>query len=316
MYKLGEDILTMKEDFLMVHLQYCCSHCREFIISGHRWTCPACKNFNLCESCHEAELLREEKDRHPIIMKEAHSLERVKVDPEPPRETRDADENMESEFFDTRQAFLSLCQGNHYQYDTLRRAKHSSMMVLYHLHNPSAPAFVSTCNACAAEIEAGSGFRCTQCADFDLCAPCHARVPHPHPLVSHASQPDSREQSAKGRQQRMLEMRKMLDLLVHCSTCNQPKCPIPKCHLVKSVFFHGKNCKVRMSGGCLMCKRMWSLMQFHARSCQDNHCKVPRCGDLRSHVQRAQRQSESRRRKAVQEMMRRQQTGMAGNDSD
>ena len=68
-------------------------------------------------------------------------------------DTKDKDEIVESEFFDTRQAFLSFCQGNHYQYDTLPRAKHSSMMVLYHLHNPTAPAFVTTCNTCHHDIE-------------------------------------------------------------------------------------------------------------------------------------------------------------------
>lgn len=53
-------------------------------------------------------------------------------------DTKDKDEILESEFFDTRQAFLSLCQGNHYQYDTHpSKLKHSSMMVLYHLHNPT-----------------------------------------------------------------------------------------------------------------------------------------------------------------------------------
>ena len=44
-------------------------------------------------------------------------------------ETEDPDPNIESEFFDTRQQFLNLCQGNHYQFDKLRRAKHTSMMV-------------------------------------------------------------------------------------------------------------------------------------------------------------------------------------------
>ena len=60
----------------------------------------------------------------------------------------DPDPDIESEIFETRQAFLSLCQGNHYQFDSLRRAKHSSMMVLYHLHNPNAPAWASACNKC------------------------------------------------------------------------------------------------------------------------------------------------------------------------
>lgn len=78
------------------------------------------------------------------------------------------------------QAYLSLCQGNHYQYDTIRRAKHSSMMTLYHLHNPTAPAFTSTCNVCNQEIEAGSGFRCTVCPDFDICAMCRGNGHHDH----------------------------------------------------------------------------------------------------------------------------------------
>lgn len=80
---------------------------------------------------------------------------------------------------------MSLCQGNHYQFDTIRRAKHSSAMVLYHLHNPDAPAFASTCNNCSMEIEAGQGFRCVQCTDFDLCANCKhsGLVVHAHPLV-------------------------------------------------------------------------------------------------------------------------------------
>ena len=82
------------------------------------------------------------------------------------------------------QNFLSLCQGNHYQFDTIRRAKHSSMMVLYHLHNPEAPAFASTCNACQAAIEPGDGYRCTTCQDFDLCRACveERGVQHPHEM--------------------------------------------------------------------------------------------------------------------------------------
>ena len=81
------------------------------------------------------------------------------------------------------QAFLSLCQGNHYQFDSMRRAKHSSMMVLYHLHNPDAPAFSCSCNKCGAEIEPGQGFRCATCQDFDMCGACKNTYGHQHPLV-------------------------------------------------------------------------------------------------------------------------------------
>ncbi|KAL2642143.1 hypothetical protein R1flu_009730 [Riccia fluitans] len=311
MYKLGESILPMKEDFIMVHLHYCCTHCRNFIISGWRWTCKQCKSFNLCDRCHDAEQKREEKDRHPITSKEAHPLTPAEVE-KVPADTKDKDEFMESEFFDTRQAFLSLCQGNHYQYDTLRRAKHSSMMVLYHLHNPTAPAFVITCNVCLRDIETGQGWRCETCPDFDLCNNCKDGAKHQHKLTPHPSASERNAQNKEARQQRVLQLRKMLDLLVHASQCGVPSCSYPKCRSVKGLFRHGMMCKVRASGGCALCKRMWYLLQLHARACKESECRVPRCKDLKEHVRRSNQQQESRRRAAVMEMMRQRAAEAAG----
>eukprot|EP00897_Mesotaenium_endlicherianum_P009474 jgi/Mesen1/8555/ME000489S07941 len=324
MHKLGESILNMKEDFIMVHMQPCCTHCRSFMNGGDRWICPQCDRFNLCHRCYELEMRREPKDRHPVLSKDAHILVKsatgliMQAPTEAvPEKIEDPDEVMESEFFDTRQAFLSLCQGNHYQYDTLRRAKHSSMMVLYHLHNPTAPAFVVSCNMCQREIESGQGWRCETCPDYDVCATCKdgAAPPHQHPLVSHASQPDRNAQSQEGRRQRILEVRKMLELLAHASQCRVGPCPYPKCPQVKALFRHGMNCKVRSAGGCMHCKRMWALLQLHARSCKDSSCRVPRCKDLKEHLRRSAMQMESRRRAAVQEMMRQRAAEAAGTSS-
>jgi E1A/CREB-binding protein len=73
----------------------------------------------------------------------------------PSDELDDLDEQIESEIFDTRQQFLNLCQGNHYQFDQLRRAKHTSMMALYHVHNPDIPKFLTSCSSCGIDIISG-----------------------------------------------------------------------------------------------------------------------------------------------------------------
>ncbi|KAF7110448.1 hypothetical protein CFC21_110553 [Triticum aestivum] len=305
MQKLGETIYPMKEDFIMVHLQHSCSHCSTLMVAGKRWVCHQCKSFYICDSCYDSEQRLEAKERHPSNSRDLHVLHPVDI-VGVPEDTKDRDDVLECEFFDTRQAFLSLCQGNHYQYDTLRRAKHSSMMVLYHLHNPTAPAFVTTCNICNNDIEAGQGWRCEECPDFDVCAGCYNKdggANHRHKLTNHPCV-DRNAQNKEARQMRIQQARRMLDLLVHAHKCRTAGCQYPDCRRLKGLFGHATRCQKRAAGGCSLCQRTWSLLQLHARTCKESKCTIPRCRDLKAHLRWTQQQSESRRRAAVNEMMR------------
>ncbi|KAL7549416.1 hypothetical protein ACHAWF_012686 [Thalassiosira exigua] len=51
-------------------------------------------------------------------------------------DTKDHDALIEQECIDTRLQFLNFCQRSHYQFDSLRRAKYTTMMLLAHLHKP------------------------------------------------------------------------------------------------------------------------------------------------------------------------------------
>jgi len=105
----------------------------------------------------------------------------------------DVDDVQDSEHFDVRESFLSLCQGNHYQFDQLRRAKHSSMMVLYHLHNPDVPKFLHRCNHCHVDILGGFKYYCESC-DMDFCGGCLKTIGkaiHPSPCHLRLIAPNS-----------------------------------------------------------------------------------------------------------------------------
>jgi E1A/CREB-binding protein len=111
------------------------------------------------------------------------------------------------EFLNSRQDFLNLCQVNHYQYDTLRRAKHTSMMVLWHLHNRDAPKFVQQCACCSREILSGFRYHCPVCQDFDICQECIVgpmrHQPHQHqlkPIAVSSQQSELTEAQRKERQ--------------------------------------------------------------------------------------------------------------------
>ena len=75
------------------------------------------------------------------------------------------------------------------------------MMVLYHLHNPTAPAFVITCTKCNLDIESGQGWRCETCPEYDICNACYQKDEgknHPHKLTKNQSiDPNAQNKEAK-----------------------------------------------------------------------------------------------------------------------
>lgn len=215
----------------------------------------------------------------------------------------DDEEEMDCEFLNNRQLFLELCQTNNYQFDQIRRAKHSSMMVLWHLHNRDAPKFVQQCAICAREILAGYRYHCPTCADFDICQDCyqnpqvqrHQHPLEPVPVINNQKNGQTEEQ----RRERQRSIQLHMTLLMHAATCLSPKCHSQNCAKMKGLLQHGQTCKAKIAGGCNICKRIWTLLQIHARQCKDPACPVPKCLAIRERfrqIQAQQRAMDDRRR--------------------
>ena len=93
----------------------------------------------------------------------------------------DPDPPISCDLMDGRDAFLTLAREKHYEFSSLRRAKFSSLAMLYELHNSDKDRFVYTCNTCKRHL-VETRYHCTQCEDFDLCVACYQRDGHVHPM--------------------------------------------------------------------------------------------------------------------------------------
>ncbi|KAF8011311.1 hypothetical protein BT93_J1810 [Corymbia citriodora subsp. variegata] len=191
MQKLGEKILPAKEDFLVVHLQHVCSHCREVILSEKRWFCSQCKNFQLCKRCHDSEQLLYGTDIHMLNEKVKHSVSEAPVNGVP-SDTEDEDTPLENYLFESRHTFLKFCQENQYQFNTLRHAKYSSMMVLHYLGNPKDIVGQASCSICKNLTALKQSWRCEICPEFSVCEVCyqHKNFVHDHQLTQGSSTTD------------------------------------------------------------------------------------------------------------------------------
>ena len=103
-----------------------------------------------------------------------------------PSVTKDEDLTLDTGLFENRHTFLSFCQGNHYQFDTLRRAKHSSMMILHHLHNPTLETTETNCSNCLKDSAVDKNRGCGICPELVISAACDrekGRSCHNHELI-------------------------------------------------------------------------------------------------------------------------------------
>ena len=73
----------------------------------------------------------------------------------------DVDPFISCDLMDGRDAFLSQARDKHHEFSSLRRAKYSTMAMLYELHNQGRDNFVYTCNNCKAHVE--TRWHCVVC---------------------------------------------------------------------------------------------------------------------------------------------------------
>ncbi|GMH04295.1 hypothetical protein Nepgr_006134 [Nepenthes gracilis] len=284
MQELGQNISSAKEDFIIVYLQFVCTHCHEVILSGRRWFCDQCRNFQLCERCCDTTQNCEQANTHTASNGQKHPLSQEVVN-DVPANTEDNDAILDNCFLENRHAFLSFCQGNHYQFDTLRHAKHSSMMILYHLHHPDGATVKATCGLCMMDIVVDPKWTCEICPRFTICAECYQKsgaTCHAHNLTQYPTHHKTEYKKSE------ME-RELLNVVLHASQCrlttSQP-CSNKNCLPMRRLFAHAHACKVRVSGGCRHCKKTWYVLMMHSGICTDSNCGVPRCTDLKKYSER------------------------------
>ena len=253
MVKLGETIQPMKESFIVAFLA---------------WSGAEKENMEVPEAIKK---FREEHPDQQIPLDAPSGTKRdasgnakeekppLDANGRPIKVIDDDVEDLDCEFLNNRQAFLNLCRGNHYQFDELRRAKHTSMMVLWHLHNRDAPKFVQQCVACNREILSGKRWHCASCPDYDLCESCYKDPKTNRGSCTHKLQPIAVEtQSDEGgsgssgmteaeRKQRQRNLMLHIQLIEHASRCNSSSCTSTNCAKMKNYLQHARTCKVCMA---------------------------------------------------------------------
>lgn len=310
MIKLGETIQPMKESFIVAFLNWSGAKDEDMVVPEE----VEKARIEYASGGGENYLVGNKRDAMGIVRSAA-------AGDDPDKVIDDDTEDLDCEFLNNRQAFLNLCRGNHYQFDELRRSKHTSMMVLWHLHNRDAPKFVQQCVACSREILSGKRYHCNSCPDYDLCQDCHSdpkvnRGACTHQLTPIAVEPDASQErnglTDAERLQRQRNLMMHIQLIEHASGCVSKSCSSSNCLKMKNYLRHASICREKVQGGCKICKRIWTLLRIHAQKCKKAKCPIPQCIAIREKMRQLQKQQQAMDDRRRLEMNRHMRFSMAG----
>ncbi|KAM7251159.1 hypothetical protein ACFE04_023042 [Oxalis oulophora] len=89
-------------------------------------------------------------------------------------------------------------------------------------------------------------------------------------------------------------------------------CNYAACKGLESLVRHFAGCKFRVPGGCIHCKRMWQLLELHARLCADSDvCKVPLCRNFKDRIRKQSKKDETRWKILVKMILRAKIVGIS-----
>ena len=105
------------------------------------------------------------------------------------------------------------------------------------------------------------------------------------------------------REQRKASIQRCIQFLVHASQCRDPMCKQPSCIKMKRVLRHTRDCKLRLSSNCTICKQFLLLCYSHAKSCTNDKCPVPICARIKKNLREQRAQSQMKQNRFMQQRM-------------
>ncbi|KAG7375923.1 hypothetical protein PHYPSEUDO_014842 [Phytophthora pseudosyringae] len=130
--RVSESVKAARESLFVIALQPTCAACKQLIVNAAYWRASNVEAINTyyCAKCHgtAAEAVA------TAVGKEAALIE---VSPpnfaEACSNSKMGEVEMSCPFLDYRPNMLKNCEEHHYQFDSFRRAKYSTMMLVYHI---------------------------------------------------------------------------------------------------------------------------------------------------------------------------------------